>query len=65
MLTVGCKRREVGRAEGFNRGRPFPASRQHLNFQAVEHGGSQVGHGEHVMILKINTSTLRPLENKT
>lgn len=56
VLTVGCKWRKVGRAEGFDRGWPFPTSRQHLNFQAVQHGGPQVGHSEYVVILKINTS---------
>lgn len=55
-LTVGSKRREVRRAEGFDRGWPLPTGGQHLHFQAVQHRGPQVGHREHVMILKINTS---------
>lgn len=50
MKSVGCKWRKVRRSEGFNCSWPFPTSRQHLNFQAVQHRRPQVGHGEYIMI---------------
>lgn len=65
-LTVGCKGRKVRCPEGFDGGWPFPSRGQHLNFQAVQHWGPQVGHREYVMILETNKqSSSHTLENKT
>lgn len=50
MGSVHCRGGEVGGPEGPDGGRALPAGGQHLDFQAIQGGRPQVGHGEHVVI---------------